>query len=152
MDLTGRLHRCADLCAITMAVSSLFFPLDKNPRQRHNPLYLCLRFILEVTPGFEPGVRVLQTLALPLGYVTVDSYYYMRSTQKSPVKPQNILREPECPHSCVGIQIWSGQRGSNSLPPPWQGGALPDELCPQMVPSIGIEPMTRGFSVLCSTN
>ena len=25
---------------------------------------------------------------------------------------------------------WSGQRGSNSLPPPWQGGALPDELCP----------------------
>gem|GEM_PF-1691777 len=24
---------------------------------------------LEATPGFEPGVRVLQTLALPLGYV-----------------------------------------------------------------------------------
>ena len=36
-----------------------------------------------------------------------------------------------------GIQIgcpdllWSGLRGSNSLPPPWQGGALPDELNPQ---------------------
>ncbi len=28
------------------------------------------------------------------------------------------------------IGLWSGQRGSNSLPPPWQGGALPDELCP----------------------
>ena len=26
---------------------------------------------------------------------------------------------------------WSGRRGSNSLPPPWQGGALPDELRPQ---------------------
>ena len=26
--------------------------------------------------------------------------------------------------------VWSGLRGSNSLPPPWQGGALPDELCP----------------------
>ena len=25
---------------------------------------------------------------------------------------------------------WSGRRGSNSLPPPWQGGALPDELLP----------------------
>ena len=25
---------------------------------------------------------------------------------------------------------WSGLRGSNSLPPPWQGGALPDELHP----------------------
>ena len=29
------------------------------------------------------------------------------------------------------LSLWSGQRGSNSLPPPWQGGALPDELCPR---------------------
>ena len=48
--------------------------------------------------------------------------------------------------------IWSGQRGSNPLPSPWQGDALPDELCPQMVPPVGIEPTTRGFSVPCSTN
>ena len=48
--------------------------------------------------------------------------------------------------------LWSGLRGSNSLPPPWQGGALPDELSPQMVPRAGIEPATRGFSVHCSTN
>ena len=27
---------------------------------------------------------------------------------------------------------WSGLRGSNSLPPPWQGGALPDELRPHI--------------------
>ena len=27
---------------------------------------------------------------------------------------------------------WSGLRGSNSLPPPWQGGALPDELNPHL--------------------
>ena len=27
--------------------------------------------------------------------------------------------------------FWSGLRGSNSLPPPWQGGALPDELSPR---------------------
>ena len=47
--------------------------------------------------------------------------------------------------------FWSGLRGSNSLPPPWQGGALPDELCPQMVPPVGVEPTTRGFSVRCST-
>ena len=63
--------------------------------------------------------------------------------------------------------LWSGLRGSNSLPPPWQGGALPDELRPHillngpdehprvfigMVPPVGIEPTTRGFSVPCSTN
>ena len=29
--------------------------------------------------------------------------------------------------------IWSGRRGSNSLPPPWQGGALPDELRPHNI-------------------
>ena len=28
---------------------------------------------------------------------------------------------------------WSGLRGSNSLPPPWQGGALPNELNPHNV-------------------
>ena len=28
--------------------------------------------------------------------------------------------------------FWSGRRGSNSLPPPWQGGALPDELRPHI--------------------
>ena len=32
-------------------------------------------------------------------------------------------------NSC--FHLWSGRRGSNSLPPPWQGGALPDELLPQ---------------------
>ena len=47
---------------------------------------------------------------------------------------------------------WSGLRGSNPPPRPWQGRALPNELNPHMVPPIGIEPTTRGFSVPCSTN
>ena len=29
------------------------------------------------------------------------------------------------------LSFWSGRRGSNSRPPPWQGGALPDELRPR---------------------
>ena len=38
---------------------------------------------------------------------------------------------------------WSGRRGSDSRPPPWQGGALPTELLPHtMVPWGGIEPPT----------
>ena len=28
--------------------------------------------LLEATPGFEPGVKVLQTSALPLGYVAIE--------------------------------------------------------------------------------
>ena len=57
------------------------------------------------------GMRVLQTLALPLGYVTVW-------------KKEQML---------CSFFIWSGRRGSNSLPPPWQGGALPDELRPRNI-------------------
>ena len=34
-------------------------------------------------------------------------------------------------HLAIAPNIkWSGWRGSNPLPPPWQGGALPDELHP----------------------
>ena len=33
-------------------------------------------------------------------------------------------------HHFKWCSFWSGLRGSNSLPPPWQGGALPDELNP----------------------
>ena len=29
------------------------------------------------------------------------------------------------------MSFWSGQRGSNPRPPPWQGGALPAEPCPR---------------------
>ena len=56
---------------------------------------------MEAPPRFELGIRVLQTLALPLGYSAKNE--------------------------------WSGLRGSNSLPPPWQGGALPDELNPHLL-------------------
>ena len=57
-------------------------------------------------------MRVLQTLALPLGHVTIIS--------KKPAQTGSLLF------------VWSGRRGSNSLPPPWQGGALPDELRPHI--------------------
>lgn len=33
-----------------------------------------LWFLVEVPPGFEPGIEVLQTFALPLGYGAVKTY------------------------------------------------------------------------------
>ena len=68
--------------------------------------------ILEAPPGIEPGIKVLQTSALPLGYGAA----------------------------------WSGLRGSNSLPPPWQGGALPDELNPHVATRMGLEPTTSSVT------
>ena len=54
---------------------------------------------------------------------------------------------------------WSGRRGSNSLPPPWQGGALPDELRPHMFQSLqatfviitDLSQKVKGFLTFCST-
>ena len=58
--------------------------------------------------------------------------------------------------------IWSGRRGSNSLPPPWQGGALPDELRPHIgaftlapqgkTTRIGLEPTTPSVTGWCSNH
>ena len=44
------------------------------------------------------------------------------------------------PYHLAIAPYWSGLRGSNSLPPPWQGGALPDELNPQWRPEWGSNP------------
>ena len=65
---------------------------------------------MEAAPGFEPGVKALQASALPLGHFAI----YMK---RADVKPAPCMR-------------WSGQRGSNPRPQPWQGCALPTEPCP----------------------
>ena len=103
---------------------------------------------LEVTPGFEPGNQGFADPCLTtwLCHHRGTSILYANFSKKS-----TFILDFNA-HTFVWALIWSGQRGSNSLPPPWQGGALPDELCPQVVPRAGIEPATRGFSVHCSTN
>ena len=68
--------------------------------------------------------------------------------------PRHHIRSNCC------CSIWSGRRGSNSLPPPWQGGALPDELRPHIgaftlapqgkTTRIGLEPTTPSVTGWCS--
>ena len=91
-------------------------PNELNPRK------------LEAPPGIGPGIKVLQTSALPLGYGALLS-----------LKIGCFFKHP-----------WSGLRGSNSLPPPWQGGALPDELHPhinfKMATRNGLEPSTSSVT------
>ena len=103
---------------------------------------------MEATPGFEPGIKALQAHALPLGYVAVklelwcpepDLNRHGRNVRGilSPLclpisppghgtlknrlqKQQDNFREFQ-----VGQTKWSGRRGSNPRPRPWQGRALP---------------------------
>ena len=47
---------------------------------------------------------------------------------RSYFEPHSKKITPEWPR---GLFFWSGLRGSNPPPPPWQGGALPNELNPR---------------------
>ena len=70
-------------------------------------------FLLEAPPGIGPGMKVLQTSALPLGYGAL--FFFWKNGYET----------------CFVPVRWSGLRGSNPPPPPWQGGALPNELNPR---------------------
>ena len=163
------------------AKTAAHFPEWHNKNPYHS--FGMIRIFLEAPPGFEPGDKGFADLCLTSWLWRRFPYTkYMVSKTASchfHKKMERVTRLEFAltPHkSCgfcgdpvtsgfkngggseLGKALWSGLRGSNSLPPPWQGGALPNELNPQMpllsgvVPSVGIEPTTRGFSVLCSTN
>lgn len=57
-------------------------------------LFICkgVTFILEATPGFEPGIKVLQTHALPLGYV---AWSERRGSNPRPMPWQGIALSTE---------------------------------------------------------
>ena len=64
----------------------------------------------------------------------------------NPAEPRKRFMAGPMPLSARGNQkadlsvcffLWSGLRGSNPPPPPWQGGALPNELNPQVFNLIG---------------
>ena len=53
------------------------FRMDIKHKKIPNPLYFKVRdFLREATTRFELVIRVLQTHALPLGYVATDNIYY----------------------------------------------------------------------------
>ena len=56
----------------------------------------------------------------------------VRSRSSFRASPNSIPKKQD--HPWVVLFFWSGRRGSNSLPRPWQGRALPDELRPQTAP------------------
>ena len=87
---------------------------------------------LEAPPGIGPGIEVLQTFALPLGYgaVQLGTGTFPHSVFYSKAAPYVTAFEKKRAR-CFRARDWSGLRGSNPPPPPWQGGALPNELNPR---------------------
>ena len=128
-----------------------FFPNSETRNKKET--CGCKSLFLEAPPGFEPGVKDLQSHALPLGYGAIVGRRSLRFSfrrqalpaAKSSASAPAFLLSNSKPcfefvvwdavrlaymNSFLRTKIWSGRRGSNSLPPPWQGGALPDELRP----------------------
>ena len=81
-------------------------------------------------------MRVLQTLALPLGHVTIFG-----ATVAAPYGAADEARTRYLHLGKVALYQMSYGRILGN----------PDGF-PLLVPPIGIEPMTRGFSVPCSTD
>ncbi len=88
---------------------------QKHSHRRFRELYKkrprrTARNIVEATPRFEPGVKALQT-----------------STP-----PRNGIEKEKDRSETIGLTMqWSGRRGSNPRPRPWQGRALPAEPRPR---------------------
>jgi hypothetical protein len=63
--------------------------------------------------GFEPMIRVLQTLALPLGHVAI-LMIEIEDRRLTPLHHQSTI-----------LNRLSGRWDSNPRPSPWQGDVLP---------------------------
>src|SRR4051794_24515009 len=96
--------------------------------------------ILEAPPGFEPGMEVLQTSALPLGdgadrvWGPCDECATSLQGSYGPVQTaeahggasdRRCLREAREGTWAHPVQEWSGKRDSNPRLRPWQGRTLP---------------------------
>ena len=70
-----------------------YFNIYKYNKKTSNRIdALKIKLFLEATPGFEPGIKVLQTHALPLGYV---AWSERRGSNPRPMPWQGIALSTE---------------------------------------------------------
>ena len=86
--------------------------------------------VMEATPGIEPGIKVLQTSALPLGYVATHKYKGTSPLINNGAENETRTRDPNL-GKVVLYQL---------------------SYFRSMVPQHRIELWTQGFSVPCSTD
>ena len=73
------------------------------------------------------GIAIRRNPASPLNLTRFAQVEAVSSNLPAAFQKENTILTD-------GVSFWSGRRGSNSLPRPWQGRALPDELRPQAAP------------------
>ena len=105
----------------------------RSRRRRTANAVMCLKLGLEAPPGFEPGMEVLQTSALPLGdgaarsvcggCLAANKGDLNRPSGRRPAAGGR--QEKSRPDGRDLSEIWSGKRDSNPRLRPWQGRTLP---------------------------
>ena len=83
---------------------------------------------LEATPGIEPGIRVLQTLALPLGHVAT-----FPMERKTGFEPATLALARRCSTTELLPLGWCRRPELNWRHADFQSAALPTELPRQTV-------------------
>ena len=124
---------------------------------------------LEATPGFEPRIRVLQTRALPLGYVAgykSSSKHKPETLLKRMTANENTQNNPARSRTGADdgartrylnlgkvalyqmsyIRIWCLRAESNHRHGDFQSPALPTELQMHLAIRNGIEPSTSSVT------
>ena len=103
-----------------------------------------LEKVLEAPPGFEPGMEVLQTSALPLGDGAGRNQLGRGMIRPLAVSGDN---NATIETGSWALRKWSGKRDSNPRLRPWQGRTLPLSYSRSRNPNRTIPPRrqtTRG--------
>ena len=83
---------------------SLPYDIFERTKKKHKSQNSCVSIILEAPPGFEPGVKDLQSHALPLGYGAIVRRRSLRcsfrrraapSGEKFRCAPASLLPNPK---------------------------------------------------------
>ena len=109
----------------------MFKPARDIPKRKHHPDGWCF-FLeratrLDSLPASHEWQSHSQSPAGPLDLTRSAPVEAASSSLPATFQKENTILTD-------GVSFWSGRRGSNSLPRPWQGRALPDELRPQAAP------------------
>ena len=97
------------------------FPVPENVENDADPR--ALQCEKQVT-GLEPVISAWKANVFPLHYTCIQFHEVVGGSNKTKSPFINGLLN-------VSAYEWSGKRGSNPPPQPWQGCALPNELLPQ---------------------
>ncbi len=109
-----------------------------NPRSPAKRDFTAKRFHQPQADFTRPSGRISQNTPVKQNRSPAKRLRFWEEPQRNERTAAFHAKHKKPPQAIGSLRRrWSGRRDSNSLPPPWQGGALPNELRPQILPIFG---------------